>query len=190
MVTPHWRARSGRLASLGSMLKKLKLGLGIRTALRRERQRFFPTRNERDDANLELLLAFTLGGRSGGLVDVGAHAGTFIEQALRVAPEARHVAVEPIPELASALRERFPAVEVHEVALAAEPGEATFNYHPARPAVSGLEVRPDLELGAPQELTVEVRTLDDLLPAGSEPAVLKIDVEGGEFGVLEGARRL
>jgi len=169
---------------------KLKLGLGIRRAIRAQRMRFFPTRNERDDANLELLLAFTLGGRAGGLVDVGAHAGTFIEQALRVAPESHHVAVEPIPAMAGALRERFPTVDVHEVALAAGPGEATFQYIPDRPAVSGLELRPDLELGAPQELTVEVKTLDELLPAGTAPAVLKIDVEGGELDVLKGAERL
>ena len=169
---------------------KLKLGLGIRTAIRRQRRRFFPSRNERDDAHLELLLAFSLGGRAGGLVDVGAHAGTFIEQALRVAPESRHVAVEPIPEMAGALRERFPTVEVHEVALADKPGKATFQYVPTRPAVSGLALRPDLEVAAPEELTVAVKTLDELLPAGRSPAVLKIDVEGGELNVLKGAERL
>lgn len=117
-------------------------------------------------------------------VDVGCHLGSTLSKLLRLAPEGRHVAVEPIPYKAQWLRARFPAVEVAEAALAAEPGEATFFINTALSGFSGLRRHGDA--GEHQALTVRKARLDDLVE-GRRVDFLKLDVEGGELGVLRGA---
>ena len=49
--------------------------------------------------------------------DVGAHEGAVLGEMVRVAPNGRHIAWEPLPALARRLRERFPSVEVRDAAL-------------------------------------------------------------------------
>ena len=41
-----------------------------------------------------------------------------------------------------------------------------------------------------EELHVRVEKLDNIIPAGVSIDFIKIDVEGGEFGVLKGARNI
>jgi len=129
-------------------------------------------------------------GREDSGVDVGAHAGDILEQMVAVAPDGRHYAFEPIPYLAEELRRRFPDVQVHEVALSDAEGEATFHHVVSNPSYSGLQRR---RFDRPHEnvmlTTVRTARLDDLLPADHAVRLLKIDVEGGELGVLRGAAR-
>ena len=64
---------------------------------------------------------------AGGIgIDVGCHGGDILAHMVRVAPSARHIAVEPIPELASSLLVRFPGVRVIRGALSQHPGTASF----------------------------------------------------------------
>ncbi len=122
-------------------------------------------------------------------VDVGCHEGLVLRRILQAAPQGRHFAFEPLPHLAERLREWFPTVDVHEMALSDEPGHASFVHVVSNPGYSGLRERhydrPDEEL---QTIDVEVDTLDRVLPADVPIAFIKVDVEGGELGVLRGAR--
>ena len=63
-------------------------------------------------------------------LDVGAHAGSVLAELVRLAPEGRHVAWEPLPEFAERLRRAYPEVEVREAALSDEAGR-----HESRPAL-------------------------------------------------------
>ena len=80
-----------------------------------EPQAFVPMdREATDNHNLELLLGFTLAADA-HCIDIGAHHGRFLWSIQRHAPLGRHVAFEPLPQLAAELRENFPKVDVHEV---------------------------------------------------------------------------
>lgn len=106
---------------------------------------------------------------------------------VRHAPLGRHVAFEPLPDLAAALRAEFPGVDVRECALYDAPGTLPFHRVRASHWHSGLRAmgRPADQLDT---FPVAVRRLDDVLPDGVVPALIKIDVEGAEAGVLAGAR--
>lgn len=123
--------------------------------------------------------------------DVGAHEGSILEHIVAAAPRGRHHAFEPIPHMAAALRERFTAVTVHEVALSDTDGTVTFNHVVSNPAYSGLKERrydrPDEEI---QVIEIASRRLDALVPADVVPRFVKIDVEGAEKGVLLGGLEL
>jgi FkbM family methyltransferase len=120
-------------------------------------------------------------------LDVGAHEGVVLRELVRLAPQGRHVAWEPLPEFAGLLRERFPSVEVREAALADQPGERPFTHVLDEPGWSGLAARPTPGGGATETITVRCERLDDALPRGIHPALIKIDVEGAEELVLRGA---
>jgi FkbM family methyltransferase len=136
--------------------------------------------------NFELLLAFTVRA-DGNCVDVGAHSGELLRHMVRLAPAGRHLAFEPLPAFADQLRRDHPGVEVHQVALWDEPGTTTFQHVAEEPAYSGLRRQRYPGRYEPEEMAVETARLDDVLPAGYVPALLKIDVEGAEGHVLTGA---
>jgi FkbM family methyltransferase len=124
-------------------------------------------------------------------VDVGTNRGQLLRVALRVAPTARHVAFEPIPQLAAGLRERFPQVDSRQLALSAQPGTAEFCHFRTMDGWSGLRRSAEVsdERGAPEYIGVRVSTLDVEL-ARLNPRVIKIDVEGAELEVLQGGREM
>jgi FkbM family methyltransferase len=147
------------------------------------------TRDRRDHEHLGAILGAVLAPDS-NCVDVGAHAGDVLADFCRLAPNGRHVAVEPLPHMAAILRERFPGVDVREVALGREPGPAEFAHVVTRPGWSGFRERPTPGGGGDrvEKITVTVERLDDTIAEGYRPDLVKIDVEGAELGVLQGAR--
>ena len=175
--------------------------MGVRTTLARGRDRLvdlldgerserFVRRNRIDDANLRLLLSFNLRPDSNCL-DVGAHDGIFLRDIQRVAPHGHHIAYEPVPSQCANLRRQFPDVDVRQRALSNKDGQDPFVHvlDPDREGYSGLTggwVHRDVPT---ESITVTTERLDDHVPDGWLPDFVKIDVEGAERLVLEGALR-
>ena len=122
-------------------------------------------------------------------MDVGSNRGQVLREAVRVAPDARHVAFEPIPSLAAEIERELPAVEYRNLALGAASGKARFCHFTKLDGWSGLRRNPEIsdERGGPEYIDVGVSTLDEQFP-DLGPGLIKIDVEGAELQVLEGAR--
>jgi len=131
-------------------------------------------------------------------VDVGAHVGSLLAEALKRAPEGQHFAFEPLPDCFAQLQREFgdrPNVHLSNCALADETGTTTFVHVVTNPAFSGLRprryFRGELEsTETTQEITVPVARLDEVIPPEVKIAWIKIDVEGGEQQVLAGATGL
>lgn len=127
--------------------------------------------------------------RDSNCLDVGANEGVFLRDMLKYAPQGDHIAIEPIPELAERISEKYPQVEVHECALSNVAGTSTFQLVTNNPGYSGLR-RRHYDFGEPviKEITVRTRTLDELYPKDRQLHFVKIDVEGAEYLVLEGGK--
>src|SRR5438874_3753265 len=139
---------------------------------------YFVKRDWIDNEHVRLLLSFALP-TDANCLDVGAHEGLWLKEFLRVAPAGRHVAYEPIPELAQRLKRRFPSIDVRELALSNSEGESSFVYLPDLPAYSGLRERtyPD-PVQRKVSLTIRTECLDDHWPAERSLDLVIIDVEG------------
>jgi FkbM family methyltransferase len=122
-------------------------------------------------------------------VDVGTNRGQVLGEAVRVAPGGRHIAFEPIPGLAAEVARSFPQVDCRQMALGAQAGSEEFCHFRNLDGWSGLRRSPEIsdERGNPEYITVAVSTLDAEI-GELRPQVIKIDVEGAEREVLEGAR--
>jgi FkbM family methyltransferase len=88
------------------------------------------------------------------------------------------------------LKRRYPNVDVRPEALSDTVGLAEFTFVANVPALSGLSatLEPRREMRDVRTVQVPVATLDGSLPPGYRPALVKIDVEGAEWGVLRGAQ--
>jgi FkbM family methyltransferase len=148
-----------------------------------------PPGNDEYDRQTELVMQRVL--RAGDTcVDVGANEGVVLDRILSLAPDGHHHAFEPIPDLAAKLRQRYPHVEVHEVALSDTEGTASFHHVTSNPSYSGLrERRYDRPEETVELISVRTARLDDVLPGSTDVRLVKIDVEGGEEGVLRGGLR-
>lgn len=129
------------------------------------------------------------------VVDAGGHIGTFaLMAARRVGPTGRVIVFEPSPETLALLRRNLelnamPWVRLHALALGAKDGLATLYVSPpgeGNPAADSL-----MSSEGREPVEVPMRPLDEVLAEDGVGAVdhLKIDVEGAELLLLDGAPR-
>ncbi len=139
-----------------------------------------------DNHGLRLLLSFTLK-EDANCIDVGAYRGGVLAEMLRVAPRGRHIAYEPLPFMYEHLRRSFPDVDIRHAAVSNQTDERSFTCVKSTPGHSGFSQRYFSQAQGLETITVRTVTLDQDLPADYAPALIKIDVEGAERLVLEGA---
>ncbi len=132
------------------------------------------------------------------VLDVGANEGQFARELRDWGYDGRIVSFEPIPDVAATLRQRAagdPAWEVRECALGREAGAATLHVSDLSVFSSLRETLPSVEAFDARARTVgtvevEVQRLSDLfgdVVGPGEQAFLKVDTQGSEPDVLDGA---
>jgi FkbM family methyltransferase len=169
--------RSAERRGVGDQLKQLRAltNAGLR-------------RDLRDHQAMKLVLAVCLRADS-HTIEVGAHEGSVLRDLVRLAPDGRHLAFEPLPAMRAVLEAEFgalPNVDIRGAALSDEHGQATFHHVTTAPGYSGLK-RRQMPAGEQVEtITVSTERLDDVIPDGHVPGFIKIDVEGAEMLVLRG----
>lgn len=127
-------------------------------------------------------------------IDVGCHKGEILERMLHCSPQGHHYAFEPLPDMYQSLQQRFGTkATIYPYALSNVSGDKlTFNCVRNAPAYSGLKQRSydDLKFADVEQIAVDVRRLDDVIPDDVSIDLIKIDVEGGDYNVLQGAERI
>jgi FkbM family methyltransferase len=173
-----WRERAKRLAErLGVETELARLYEFVNQGARRDRL---------DNEHLRLLLAFSLSADS-NCIDVGCHRGEVLREMVRLAPLGRHIAYEPVPASYAQLAAEFPTVDVRQAAASNVEGEAEFTLVRDLTSYSGLLERDYPRPVDLEKITVRTETIDGGLPDDYLPRLIKIDVEGAERLVLEGA---
>jgi FkbM family methyltransferase len=119
-------------------------------------------------------------------VDVGAHKGDILRQAITLAPDGAHWAFEPLPHLFKTVNSDFPSAHVFNVALSDQSGVTQFNHILDMPARSGMNRTPMDTGHKVQKFSVKTEALDSIVTGRVD--MIKIDVEGAELLVLRGAK--
>jgi FkbM family methyltransferase len=125
-------------------------------------------------------------------IDVGCHKGEMLDLILRFSPRGQHFCFEPLPDLFDGLIQKNypPNCHFFDLALSREKGETSFNYVISNPSYSGiLRRRYDRADEEDTLITVKTDLLDNIIPPDMHIDFIKIDVEGAEMLVLEGAHR-
>jgi FkbM family methyltransferase len=121
-------------------------------------------------------------------IDVGANNGKILQLFVKNCALATHYAFEPIPDLYYLLKRKFDsACRIYDVALSNYTGISCFNYVTTDHAYSGLIKRSYDKPEQDTTIEVKVDLLDNIIPNNATITLIKIDVEGAEYNVLEGA---
>ena len=124
-------------------------------------------------------------------VDVGCHKGEVFDHALKCSPKGKHFAYEPIPDLFLELEIKYKNIcEVKNYAITDSCGESEFHHVISNPANSGIKKRSYPKDEKIDKIKIKTSTLDKELINESRVDLIKIDVEGGEYGVLKGAKEV
>jgi FkbM family methyltransferase len=131
------------------------------------------------------------------IYDVGASNGMWSESIARLYPDAEYHLFEPLAPHVAEYKERLSTVlehcrtfALHPVALGNHGGEVIAYRFPNARASTTLPME-NTESDV-QSIRVPVTTLDDLIGAHGlpPPNLLKLDVQGSEFAILQGAQTI
>ena len=153
---------------------------------------FFRTRKTDDfDNSLKHLIADN---PYMSVIDIGANKGQTLAKFQRLGHRGQYLAVEPLPELALMIEEKFKRkVEDLTVVSAAvtssETKTVTLNSYPERLELTSLydlTKKGAADYGITTQLQIEVNTIDinHLVNEVKQPALLKIDTQGADFQIL------
>jgi FkbM family methyltransferase len=131
------------------------------------------------------------------VLDVGANVGQFATSLRRKGYQGKIVSFEPLSAAFRSLSEAAEADdkwEVHNFALGAVSEQATINVADATvfssllPSTNAATTFAETAISTRSEV-IEVRTLDEVVSEESDNMLLKIDTQGFEQQVLEGAQQ-
>jgi FkbM family methyltransferase len=126
------------------------------------------------------------------LIDVGANTGYWAERFLRYIP-ATYVGIEPDPRAFTELSQRFPKEQLINAAAGGHPGSVVLHMTElsAYSTISAYRDFASRNVRTSDEVAVERVTLNQYVRlAPGTRAVVKVDVQGAESEVLEGATKL
>jgi FkbM family methyltransferase len=161
--------------------KKLQRLLGLPKRLKHPELRELHLEDERMHQTMRRLIKI-----DSNCIDIGCHIGATLSLVVKLAPRGKHFAFEPVPQKAAWLREKFPEVNVQQMALADKSGPLTFTENITRPGFSGLSSTV-AATDQTRQFAVDCNRLDNVIPADHRVDFMKIDVEGAELFVLRGA---
>lgn len=132
------------------------------------------------------------------VIDAGANIGQFSLLMRHLHPDAVIHAFQPFPSAAAVFSRLFAAdasTHLYRHALGAVSGTADLHVSRRPDSSSLLPIGENQTVFAPGTeeagvVAVPVRRLDEVLNSLPRPSLLKIDVQGGELALLEGAERL
>jgi FkbM family methyltransferase len=175
-------------------IKNLPLGLQLRAYKRDAIGRGLYRRKIHEPVLTHLLLTRFANPAERNFIDVGANIGYFTCLLSKLAgPAGKVLAVEPEPQNLSLLQEniainKLTNVAVHPCALGASDGTAMLGLYKS----SNRGRHSIIDAAAKPQIRIPVRTLDDLDrdsgTARKSWSLVKIDVEGYEAFVLDGAK--
>lgn len=151
------------------------------------------TKNQQYDYQTKKIIAKVLHEVS-NTIDVGCFKGEILDLFLEQAPLGNHFAFEPIPDKFDKLQEKYQGhknVRLFNLAASDSKGRSTFNHVISNPSYSGLKKRDyDLPDEEDEQITVATDLLDNIIPEDFKIDLLKIDVEGAELLVMQGAQKM
>ena len=133
----------------------------------------------------------------GWFFDVGANVGLYVWEVAKVCPTRKILAFEPDPANFELLEMTQKEADILNLglcpdALSNQTDEVSFSQDPLTSATGCIrgEEKPWVEQylnGSTNQITVNTRTMDSAVDDNKIPSLIKIDVEGHEVEVLEGA---
>ena len=121
-------------------------------------------------------------------IDIGANEGKILQWMIEASPNGKHIAFEPIPELHHQLKVQFGNMAlILPFALSNQQSVTPFNYVTSNAALSGLLKRPYPSYHQEKQIEVTTDLLDNITEVNQKISLIKMDVEGGEWNVLQGA---
>lgn len=137
------------------------------------------------------ILSEVLTKKDSAYIDVGCHKGEILKMALKLAPEGEHFAFEAIPVYYKRLEKDFGnTVNLKHSAITNFVGETSFNYVESNPMFSGIKRRDYPKSEKITQLTIPTNTLDNALKDCPNIDLIRIDVEGAEYDVIDGGKRI